>query len=92
MKKGKASIFTKLVVLIVGVWAVAGLFTLNARIDAASAKRAELANLAAQKAAKNATLESIIARRDDPDILRDVARDKLGLVMLGEIIFYDIGG
>ena len=37
----------------------------------------------------NATLEENIANSDDPDTVLDVAKDKLGLVEPGEVIFYD---
>ncbi|MBQ3089406.1 MAG: septum formation initiator family protein [Oscillospiraceae bacterium] len=37
----------------------------------------------------NAALEDNIANSSDPDTLLDVAKDKLGLVEPGEVIFYD---
>jgi len=39
----------------------------------------------------NASLRYAIDNQDDPDTIEDIARDKLGLVMPDERIFYDAG-
>ena len=40
----------------------------------------------------NASLRYAIDNQDDPDTIEDIAREKLGLVMPDERIFYDAGG
>ena len=39
----------------------------------------------------NAALEYEIDHCQDPETLEKVAREKLGLVLPGEIVFYDMG-
>ena len=40
---------------------------------------------------ENAALQYAINNQDDPATIEDIARDKLGLVMPDEMIFYDSG-
>ena len=62
----------------------------NARLEAAEQTRNELAAEAQALAVSNASLGYEIAHSSDLDMIEKVAREKLGLVLPGEIIFYDI--
>lgn len=91
MKFKRAGIATKLVVVILIVYAVVTLINLQTRIDDAEREKAALAAAVADKSATNEALRYEIEHSGDPATLEEVARDKLGLVLPGEQIFYDIG-
>ena len=81
-----------LVMLALIVYAASSLSRMNARIAAAEQARDALADEALALAVSNASLEYEIEHSSDLDMVEKVARDKLGLVLPGEIIYYDIGG
>ena len=90
MKLKRASIFTKIVILALIVYAT--IMLVNTRQQAMQAD-ADRANLQAQVDAmlrENAELQYEIEHADDPEIIAEIARSKLGLVTPGEKIFYDI--
>ena len=90
MKLKQASIFTKIVILALIVYAT--IMLVNTRQQAMQAD-ADRANLQAQVDAmlrENAELQYEIEHADDPEIIAEIARSKLGLVTPGEKIFYDI--
>ena len=87
----RQGIATKLVVVILIVYAVVTLINLQTRIDDAEREKAALAAAVADKSATNEALRYEIEHSGDPATLEEVARDKLGLVLPGEQIFYDIG-
>ena len=80
-----------LVMLVLIGYAVASLSRMNARIEAAQQARDALAAEALALAVSNASLEYEIEHSADLDMVERVARDKLGLVLPGEIIYYDVG-
>ena len=92
MKIRKASIITKLIVIILIGYAAVTLIGLNSRIQSAEKAKIELEKKAADLAERNAKLEHYILNSKDPETIKSVAREKLGLVMPGEIVFYDVGG
>jgi cell division protein FtsB len=63
---------------------------MQGRIEEAVAARAALEAKYQQMSVKNATLQYEIDHSTDPETIEEVARDKLGLVLPGEIIFYDM--
>ncbi len=81
-----------LVMLALIIYAAVSLSRMNTRIEAAEAARDALADEALALAVGNASLEYEIEHSNDLDMVEKVARDKLGLVLPGEIIYYDIGG
>ncbi len=94
MKHRRSGIVVIMVLLMLGliVYAAASLSRMNARIEAAELAKEALAEEALALAVGNAALEYEIAHSGDLDMVEKVARDKLGLVLPGEIIYYDIGG
>ena len=80
-----------LVMLALIVYAASSLSRMNARIAAAEQARDALSDEALALAVSNASLEYEIEHSSDLDMVEKVARDKLGLVLPGEIIYYDIG-
>ena len=91
MKFRSAGWLTALV--IAGLLAYGCITLLNMKTKVADAAKTE-AQLQAQVEAiqeSNASLQYAIANQDDPDTIEDIARDRLGLVMPDEQIFYDAG-
>lgn len=91
MKLKRASIFTKIVILAMIVYAAISLVNTRERIAQAEADREILQAKVDQALQANAELEYDIAHSTDPETIAEVARTKLGLVMPGEKIFYDVG-
>lgn len=91
MKLRKASIFVKIVILALAGYAIVGMMSLKVRLAEAESYRAGLEKTVAQMEQENAGLRYEIAHSGDDETIADIAREKLGLVMPGEKIFYDIG-
>lgn len=91
MKLKRASIFTKIVILAMIVYAAISLVNTRERIARAEADREILQAKVDEALQENAELEYDIAHSTDPETIAEVARMKLGLVMPGEKIFYDVG-
>ena len=81
-----------LLMLTLIVYAATSLSRMNARIEEAELAKEALADEALALAVSNAALEYEIEHSGDLDMVEKVAREKLGLVLPGEIIYYDIGG
>lgn len=71
-------------------YAVISLSKMNDRIADAERTRDALAAEAQALAVNNASLEYEIEHCDDLDMIEKVAREKLGLILPGEIVYYDI--
>lgn len=90
MKTGRASLITKIVILILFVVVTIQLLNVRGKLQTAEADYNDvLAKVTAQEA-ENAALSEDIEHADDPDTVLDIAKEKLGLVEPGEVIFYDI--
>lgn len=91
MKFVRASLLVKLVILIVVVYAVVTLVSLRSQIAEKNAEAAALTSSISAAEQKNGQLEEAIANADTDEGIMDIARDKLGLVTDGEIVFKDVG-
>lgn len=90
MKFKKASIFIKIVILALIVYASVTLTSVKGCIETAEADRAVLQAKLDIAMREKAELEYDIEHAGDPEIIAEIARTKLGLVMPGEKIFYDV--
>jgi len=90
MKLKRASIFIKIVILALIVYAAVTLTTVKGRIATAEEDRAVLQAKVDLALREKAELEYDIEHAEDPDTIAEIARTKLGLVMPGEKIFYDV--
>ena len=91
MKLKRSSIFIKIVILALIVYAAITLVSAKNRIAAAQADQAALQAQVDAALRENAALEYDVAHAGDPETIESIARTKLGLVMPGEKIFYDVG-
>lgn len=87
MRTKKASIATKLIILILLLAVSLSLLSVRAQMQAAQEKLDALQQQVYSQTEINAGLAEDIANRDDPDKLADIAREKLGLVEPGERVF-----
>ena len=88
MKTQKASLLTKLVVLALLIGVATALLNLRGLIQQAQADLAEAQRQVTVQRQTNADLADAVENSGDPEHRADIARDKLGLVEPGEVIFY----
>ncbi|MGM9606847.1 MAG: septum formation initiator family protein [Oscillospiraceae bacterium] len=91
MRVKRAGLLTKILILALLIVVAISLLELNSRVDQAQAQKEDLARQVAAQTQTNADLADAIEHSDDPDRIADVARERLGLVAPGEIIFYSMG-
>ena len=89
MKFKKASIFTKLVIAVLMVYAVISLFMVHRQTRQLQDRAATLQQQVSEMTQSNPELQYQIDHSEDDDMIESVAREKLGLVKPGEKIFYD---
>ena len=91
MKLVKSSLLVKLVILILVVYATVTLGALRKQITEKNEQEAILnSSIAATQQENNRIPDSIDALGTDAGV-EAVARDKLGMVDEGDIVFYDVG-
>ena len=61
-----------------------------AQLLQAAQQQAALERHLQQQTQENQALESDLAKKDDEEFIKDLARDQLGLAEAGERIFYDV--
>ena len=90
MKRTKrASLLTKVVVLVLLIVVSISLLDIRSRLSSAESARDALQLLVNEQMQHNAALQDDIEHSDDPDVVLEVAKEKLGLVNEDEVIFYD---
>lgn len=91
MKLVKSSLLVKLVILILVVYATVTLVSLRKQITEKNEQEAILnSSIAATQQENNRIQDSIDALGTDAGV-EAVARNKLGMVDEGDIVFYDVG-
>ena len=60
------------------------------RLSEAKQQEAALTRQLQQQTQENQALESDLAKKEDQEFIKDLARDQLGLAEEGERIFYDV--
>ncbi len=91
MKVKRSGMLTKLLILILLVAAVTTYLNLRKELQTLSAQQATLERQNEKQRQENDALAAAIAQKDDPERIAAVARDRLGYVAPGEIVFYDSG-
>lgn len=91
MKRRGAGLLTLIVLAGLIAYACFALSNMRAQVSEAERTRWELEHRVEQIQSENADLSYAIEHQDDPGTIEDIARDKLGLVMPEERIYYDAG-
>ena len=91
MRFKHASLVMKILLLVLVVYATVTLVTLQAQVTEKNAEAAELQSSIDVAKQENLRLEQAIDALDTEEGIQDAARQKLGWVSKGEIIFYDRG-
>ncbi|MCD7837416.1 MAG: septum formation initiator family protein [Clostridiales bacterium] len=88
MKTTRASLITKCVILILIVYLSITLLNVRSQLQTASDTYADLQAQVTAQTAENAALEERLENQDDHDTILAIAKEKLGLVEEGEVVFY----
>ena len=91
MKLRRANWLTLVVIAGVIAYAVIALMNMRTKVAEANETEAELRRQVEQIQEENAALQYAIDNKDDEKTIEDIAREKLGLVLPDEQIFYDTG-
>ncbi len=91
MKVKRSGMLTKLLILILLVATVTTYLNLRKELRTLTAQQVEQERRNEKQSQENATLAAAIERKDDPEQMAAVARERLGLVAPGEYVFYDSG-
>jgi len=91
MRLSRSKMITKIVVFALIVYAGISLIALQSRNEAIRKELHNARRAVAEIEITNAELEYEIAHHDEPYVIADIARSDLGLVLPGEIVFYDGG-
>ena len=91
MRLRRSGVISKIVVFALIIYAGINLISLRGRIETARDDLGVVRRLVAEKELSNAELEYEIEHYNEPEVISDIARSDLGLVLPGEIVFYDGG-
>jgi len=91
VKFKKTGFLMKVVIAALIIYGVINISSIRSQISQAERELLELRQKEQRLLQENAELEYDIAHAGDDETIMDIARAKLGLVMPGEIIFFDIG-
>ena len=87
MKRSK--LITKIIVFALIIYAGISLISFRGRIEAQRQELNDIRRRVAEMEISNAEIEYEIEHYNDPDVIANIARTRLGLVLPGEIVFYD---
>ena len=87
----RAGILTKIVIAAIIIFALWQLVSLSIRVNDAQQARDALQQQAEELTEDNARLQYALDNADKESIIAAIARDKLGLVLPGEKVFWDVG-
>ena len=88
MRLRRTGTLTKIIIAILLVYAVVSLVRISAQRDARLAELADLKRRQADIAAEIDDIQYKVEHSDDDDVIRDIAREELGLVEPDEEIYY----
>lgn len=91
MRVKRAGMLTKLLILILLVATVTTYLNLHKELRTLAAQQTTLERQNEKQRQENDALAAAIEQKDDPERIAAVARERLGYVAPGEIVFYDSG-
>ena len=89
MRLPRSKFTTKLIVFALVAYASAALISIWAQSEDARENLQNIRDGVAEMEVANAEMEYAIENHNDPDVIADIARSNLGLVLPGEVILYD---
>ena len=90
MKFKRASIFSKIVIVLLVVYACVSLIRTRTQITQARQEQVQVQQQVTDLTQENAEISYDIEHAGDDSTIESIARTKLGLVKPGEKIFYDV--
>ena len=87
----RSKLTTKIIVFALIVYAGITLISFRGRIDAAHDELYDTRKRVVEMEITNSEIEYQIENYNDPEVIAGIARSNLGLVLPGEIVFYDVG-
>ena len=91
MRFKRSSLLTKILILVLVVYATVTLVSLQGQVTEKEAEAQALQSSIEAAKQENLRLEQAIETLDTDEGVEAVARQKLGLVSKGEIVYYDVG-
>ena len=91
MRLTRSKLITKIIVFALIIYAGISLIAFRGRIESVKEELYDARRAVAEQEVTNAQLEYDIEHYNDPDVKASIARSNLGLVLPGEIVFYDAG-
>lgn len=91
MRFKRSSLLTKILILVLVVYATVTLVSLQNQVTIREAEAERLQAEIETARQENLRLEQAIETLDTDEGVEAVARQKLGLVSKGEIVYYDVG-
>jgi len=91
MRFKRSSLLTKILILVMVVYATVTLVSLQNQVEIREAEAARLEAEIEAARQESLRLEQAIETLDTDEGVEAVARQKLGLVSKGEIVYYDVG-
>ena len=90
MKLKKAGLITKIVILAIVAYMALSLVGMRGQVAAARTERDRMEEQVKNLSAANAAVKYEIEHNGETETIESIARDKLGLVLPGETVYYDI--
>lgn len=91
MRFKRSSLLTKILILVLVVYATVTLVSLQSQVTEKEAEAQALQSDITAAKQENLRLEQAIEALDTDEGVEAVARQKLGLVSKGEVVYYDVG-
>ena len=88
MRLKRTGITTKIIICILAVWAITTIVSLRGQISRTRQENEQLSATAADITAENEELSYALENQDDEEVIKDIARDELGLGEPGEEVYY----
>ena len=92
MRVPRSKMITKIIVFALIVYAGISLIALRSRIETAQQDLHDVRRAVVEMEISNAEIQYEIENYNEPDVIAEIARSNLGLVLPGEVVFYDDGG
>jgi cell division protein FtsL len=90
-RRRASSLLTGMILLVLILGVGVQLYRMQDRVEEAKTQETALAGQIAALEAENAALAEDIANADNPELIEQIAREELGMVVRDEKVFYHIG-